>query len=184
MSNLSIPSTEKSNSYLVRELRSDHAGETGAVYIYKGIAAVAKITNDSELLNLARSHGVTELEHLELIESVLARNLQSRLLVLWRIAGWLIGAIPTLFGRGAVYATIAAVETFVEQHYQAQIDYLRINGSSDGLLELLMRCQADEIAHQKEAKSQISEALPRALRAWSAIVQWGSSTAVVVARSF
>ena len=83
-----------------------------------------------------------------------------------------------------MYATIAAVETFVEQHYQAQIDYLRINGSSDGLLELLMRCQADEIAHKKEAKSLISEALPPVLRAWCAIVQWGSSTAVVVARSF
>ena len=184
MSNLSTIGIEENNSYLVRELRSDHAGETGAVYIYKGIAAVAKITNDSELLNLARSHGATESEHLELIESVLAKNLQSRLLVLWRIAGWLIGAIPTLFGRGAVYATIAAVETFVEQHYQAQIDYLRTNGSSDGLLELLMRCQADEIAHQKEAKSKISEALPPVLRAWCAIVQWGSSTAVVVARSF
>jgi len=52
------------------------------------------------------------------------------------------------------------------------------------LLELLLRCQADEIAHQKEAKSKISEALPPVLRAWCAIVQWGSSTAVVVARSF
>ncbi|MEN9996613.1 MAG: Ubiquinone biosynthesis protein [Pseudomonadota bacterium] len=27
--------------HLQRELRSDHAGETGAVYIYKGIVAVA-----------------------------------------------------------------------------------------------------------------------------------------------
>ena len=80
MSNLSTLSTEESNSYLVRELRSDHAGETGAVYIYKGIAAVAKITNDSELLNLARSHGATESEHLELIESVLARNLSCPIL--------------------------------------------------------------------------------------------------------
>jgi len=184
MSNLTALVTEENDSYLVRELRSDHAGETGAVYIYKGISAIAKITNDLELLNLAKSHGATELEHLELIESVLARNLQSRLLVLWRIAGWLIGAIPAFFGRGAVYATIAAVETFVEQHYQAQIDYLRINGSSDGLLELLVRCQADEIAHQKEAKSKISEVLPTTLRAWCAIVQWGSSTAVVVARRF
>lgn len=43
MSNLSIPSTEENNSYLVRELRSNHAGETGAVYIYKGIAAIAKL---------------------------------------------------------------------------------------------------------------------------------------------
>lgn len=59
MSNIGILSTKENNSYLVRELRSDHAGEMGAVYIYKGIAAIAKITNDSELLNLARTHGAT-----------------------------------------------------------------------------------------------------------------------------
>ena len=35
---------------MVRELRSDHAGETGAVYIYKGISAVAQWRQDAELL--------------------------------------------------------------------------------------------------------------------------------------
>jgi ubiquinone biosynthesis monooxygenase Coq7 len=74
------------NNYLERELRSDHAGETGAVFIYKGIAKVAKIINDSELSHLANEHGATESEHLALIESVLPVNLRSRLLVLWCIA--------------------------------------------------------------------------------------------------
>ena len=70
------------NNYLERELRSDHAGETGAVFIYKGIAAIAKLTNDVELITLAKVHGATESEHLMLIETVLAINLQSRLLLL------------------------------------------------------------------------------------------------------
>jgi ubiquinone biosynthesis monooxygenase Coq7 len=52
------------NNYLERELRYDHAGETGAVFIYKGIAKVAKIINDSELSHLANEHGATESEHL------------------------------------------------------------------------------------------------------------------------
>ena len=128
--------------YLKQELRSDHAGETGAVYIYKGIKTIARLVNDRELVSFAENHGATESEHLELMETVLAKNLQSRLLLLWRIAGWLIGAIPALFGRRAVYATIAAVETFVEQHYQAQIDHLLLNRSHQGLLQLLQRCQA------------------------------------------
>jgi len=170
------------NNYLERELRSDHAGETGAVFIYKGIAAIAKLTNDVELITLAKVHGATESEHLMLIETVLAINLQSRLLLLWRIAGWLIGAIPTMFGLSAVYATITVVETFVEKHYQSQIDYLHKNCSDDRLLELLKRCQADEMAHQNEARSKISPTLPLALRAWCSVVQWGSSTAVTVAR--
>jgi demethoxyubiquinone hydroxylase (CLK1/Coq7/Cat5 family) len=36
---------------------------------------------------------------------------------LWRVAGWLTGALPALFGRAAVLRTIDAVETFVEGHY-------------------------------------------------------------------
>ena len=39
--------------HLQRELRSDHAGETGAVYIYKGIVAVATWRKDEELLSFA-----------------------------------------------------------------------------------------------------------------------------------
>lgn len=131
--------------YLERELRSDHAGETGAVYIYKGITAVARLLKDRELISFAKHHGDTEAEHLQLIEAVLEPKYRSHLLVPWRLAGWLTGAIPALFGRKTVYATIEAVETFVEQHYQQQIDYLQINGGHDDLLKLLVRCQADEI---------------------------------------
>jgi ubiquinone biosynthesis monooxygenase Coq7 len=170
------------DNYLERELRSDHAGETGAVFIYRGIAAVAKISNDSELRSLAKHHGATEEAHLQLIESVLANNLRSRLLALWRIAGWLIGAVPAMFGRRAVYATVMAVETFVEQHYQSQINYLMETGTSPDLLALLRRCQADEIAHKNEAKAMVLAALPLALRIWCAVVRWGSSSAVMVAR--
>ena len=132
-----------------RELRSDHAGETGAIYIYKGVIAVAKLRKDQELISFAQDHGATEAEHLQLIESVLEAKHRSRLLRSWRIAGWLTGAIPVLFGRKAVYATIASVETFVEQHYQQQIDCLQKNGGYDEFLKLLMRCQADEINHKK-----------------------------------
>lgn len=170
--------------YLERELRSNHAGETGAVFIYKGIAAIAKIRKDMELLTLAKEHGATEAEHLTLIESVLANKLQSRLIVLWRIAGWLIGALPALAGRNAVYATIAAVETFVEKHYQSQIDYLQEDVANNGLLKLLMRCQADEIAHQNEARVMIASPMSLTLRIWCSVVQFGSSSAVTVARRF
>jgi ubiquinone biosynthesis monooxygenase Coq7 len=176
---LSQPAYE---AYLERELRSDHAGETGAVYIYKGIIAVAKLRKDQELISFANHHGATEAEHLQLIEMVLEKKYHSHLLVPWRLAGWLTGALPALFGRRAVYATIAAVETFVEQHYQQQIDYLQRDGGYDELLKLLMRCQADEIDHKNEARSKVSPSVSLALRAWCAMVGSGSVAAVVLAR--
>jgi len=183
MQDLMVTDQTSFSPYLEQELRSDHAGETGAVYIYKGIIAIARLSNDLELIGFAKNHGATESEHLKLMESVLTKDLQSRLLVLWRIAGWLIGAIPALFGRKAVYATIAAVETFVEQHYQDQIDYLLLNRSHKGLLQLLQRCQADEIDHKQEAAiAQGNAKSGFVLRAWCSLMGIGSRGAVAVCR--
>ncbi len=169
-------------AFLERELRSDHAGETGAVQIYRGIAAVARWRGDADLLAFAVRHGATESEHLQLVEHWLPAARRSRLLGPWRLAGWLTGALPALAGRRAVYATIAAVETFVDLHYQQQIDYLQRNGGPEGLLTLLLRCQADECDHRDEAASLAGARVPWALRLWCALVAAGSSAAVVVAR--
>ena len=172
----------KYSVYIERELRSDHAGETGAVYIYKGIIAIASLFNDQELISFARHHGATEADHLQLIESVLEPKYRSRLLGSWRLAGWLTGALPALFGKKAVYATINAVEAFVEQHYQQQINYLQKNGGNDKLLNLLMRCQADEISHKNEAKSNVLTPMSLILRFWCFLVGSGSEAAVLLAR--
>ncbi len=173
---------EELSPYLIRELRSDHAGETGAVYIYRGITAIARLYRDQELLDFAKHHGDTEAQHLALIEGWLEPSARSRLLGPWRLAGWLTGALPALFGRRSVYATIAAVETFVDQHYQQQIDYLQQFTGPAELLELLERCQADEQDHRDEAANQLTRPLSWILRLWCAIVGSGSAAAVVLAR--
>ncbi len=167
---------------MVRELRSDHAGETGAVFIYQGITTVARWRQDTELLAFARQHGETETEHLRLIEDWLPAESRSRLLLPWRMAGWLTGTLPALFGRRAVYGTIAAVETFVDVHYQQQIDHLRQHGGPEGLLPLLQRCQADEQHHRDEAAALAGPHTPWFLRLWCAVVGSGSAAAVVLAR--
>ena len=103
---------------LVADLRTDHAGETGAVMIYRGILA---FTRDPGMRHFAQGHLVTEMGHLAQIEPLLAVGQRSLLLPVWRIAGWMSGALPALFGPRAVYATIEAVETFVDHHYAEQI---------------------------------------------------------------
>ena len=170
--------------YLERELRSDHAGETGAVFIYRGMAAMAARRGDAELLAFAQGHGATEAEHLRLIEAWLPPARRSRLLGPWRLAGWLTGALPALLGPRAAYATIAAVETFVDRHYQQQIDHLQLYGGPEGLLALLLRCQADECDHRDEAAALAGSSLPWLLRLWCALVGTGSAAAVVLARRF
>lgn len=78
---------------LVADLRSDQAGETGAVWIYRGVLAVSR---DPALRAFAQRHLATERRHLGLIEACLPAADHSRLLPLWRLAGWLTGALPAL----------------------------------------------------------------------------------------
>jgi len=170
------------STHLERELRSDHAGETGAVWIYRGITTVASWRKDEALLAFSRRHRATEEEHLRLVEAWLPPARRSFLLGPWRIAGWLTGALPALFGSKAVYGTIAAVETFVDTHYQQQIEHLQRHGGPEGLLPMLLRCQADERHHREEAEALAGTPQHSLLGAWCAVVGAGSAAAVVVAR--
>ena len=171
--------------HLLRELRSDHAGETGAVFIYRGILAVSR---DPAVRAFAQEHLATEQQHLRDIAVWLPRHQHSRLLPGWRVAGWLTGALPAMTSPRAVHATIAAVETFVDHHYQAQIAHLQALPQAQrppGLLSLLQACQADERHHRDEAAALAAAAgtAPNwLLRAWCVLVGAGSAAAVGLAR--
>lgn len=178
---------------LRRELRTDHAGEAGAVMIYRGVLTLAR---GAALREFAQHHLATESRHLSLIEGVVPPKGRSRLLPLWRVAGWLTGAIPALFGPRAVYATIEAVETFVDAHYAAQLALI------DGLLPaadapmrarlaelraMLADCRQDELVHRDDARARRGARPVRGLSAglvalWCGVVGAGSAGAVRVSR--
>jgi ubiquinone biosynthesis monooxygenase Coq7 len=162
------------------DLRTDHAGEVGAVCIYQGVLQFAR---DPVLRAFAEHHLVTEQKHFRLIAGWLPKSEYSRLLPLWRLAGFLTGALPALFGSKAVYATIAAVETFVNQHYEDQIRALESKPELSDLRQTLLDCQADEVAHRDEAAAALGSARPNlVLRAWCAMVGTGSKAAVSLIR--
>ena len=164
---------------LIGEMRSDHAGETGAVWIYHGVLAFSR---DAGVREFARRHRDTERSHLERIAEVLPWPRRSRLLVPWRAAGFLTGALPALFGPRAVYATIASVETFVNHHYQQQIDRLAGRPEHAGLRAMLIECQADDCEHRDESAERRGTPPGRLLALWCGVVGSGSAAAVHVAR--
>ncbi len=164
---------------LMADLRSDHAGETGAVAIYLGILAVSR---DPRIRQFATAHLATEREHLARLSALLPSGQRSALLPLWRLAGWLTGLLPALCGPRAVYATIDAVETFVDRHYEEQIRKLPAHGPGGALRALLISCQADEVEHRDEARAAGAPAAGRLTRAWQWLVGSGSALAVAAAR--
>lgn len=165
--------------WLVSDLRSDHAGEMGAVMIYRGILAVSR---QPEVIRFAQHHLATEQLHLEQISALIGRRQRTRLLPLWRIMGWLTGALPALFGAASVFATIDAVETFVDRHYQEQISRLDPEGRFATIRKVLVSCQADEVAHRDEARQLAPRRRGALLGLWGIIVAGGSAAAVWAAR--
>ena len=62
---------ESKPQWLIADLRSDHAGETGAIWIYQGILLTA---SEDAVKEFAKNHLTTELSHLEKIESFLDKK--------------------------------------------------------------------------------------------------------------
>jgi len=166
-------------AWLLGELRSDQAGETGAVAIYRGILWASK---DASIRRFAEHHLLTEQDHLQKIDSVIPAKSRSRLLPLWRAAGFVTGALPSLLGPRAIYATIAAVETFVDEHYLQQIERLDRENLFPELRDLLANCREDEIEHKQEAELALGSANHFGLRVWCKIVDFGSRAAVAIER--
>ena len=161
---------------IIPDLRTDHAGETGAVFIYKGILLVSK---DKEIIEFAENHLLTETKHLELIEKILPDNEKSKLLFLWKFLGLLTGLIPALIGKKFIYATIYFVESFVEKHYDEQILKLRKKKNSLKLIQLLETLKNDEISHKEDSLKRFDK-LSFLLKIWGNIVEMGSRTAVLI----
>ena len=105
------------------------------------------------------------------------------------------GFLPTFVGGPtAFYHTTVAVESFVEEHYNAQLDRLARDGhgaTHAAVAELLRRCCEDEVKHKEEAAERAAahgdgddDGGPPSLavRAWARVVDFGSRAAVVVCK--
>jgi ubiquinone biosynthesis monooxygenase Coq7 len=161
-------------------LRSDHAGEAGAVMIYRGILAISR---NAEVRAFAQQHLATEQSHLQLMQELVPPVRRSRLLALWRAAGWLTGALPAVFGSLAVFRTIEAVETFVDRHYAEQTEALEDLRDYRELYALLEQCRLDEVAHREDARRRLGPPGPIG-RWWCLMVGQGSRVGVALASRF
>jgi len=146
------PGRDSGRARLAQILRVDHAGELGAVHIYRGQQAVfggstAHIAITSELCEM-EGH---EAEHLKAFDAILNdRAVRPSLLApFWRAAGLALGVGTALLGEKAAHACTEAVESVIEDHYAGQIAELR--HSEPALAANLIKFRDDELAHRDHA---------------------------------
>lgn len=179
--------------WLDREMSSNIAGETGACAIYEGALAAMALRRrvgvplPAATANFVHDHLRAERRHLQLMESVVAPTRRTILLPVWRVAGFVLGFVPTVtFGSEGLFLTVYAVESFVEEHYNTQIGPLKEQGASPELVKLLQQCCADEVHHKEDAlvrmRSHDEPHIHMLERAWVRIVVGGSALAAEIAR--
>lgn len=163
---------------LAEILRVDHAGELGAVHIYRGQRAVFGASKGHEAIEGQLGHMEDqEAVHLKAFDRLLnARRVRPTVMTpLWRIAGFALGASTALMGEKAAHACTEAVETVIEDHYAGQITELEPRES--GLAKELSAFRDDELAHREEAIAEGSRAAP-AHAALTAVIRAGCRAAI------
>ncbi|HEY2048120.1 MAG TPA: demethoxyubiquinone hydroxylase family protein [Caulobacteraceae bacterium] len=165
---------------LAQMLRVDHAGELGAVHIYRGQRAVLGEAPGHE----AMSSTLAEMEdhearHLARFDDLLVcRGVRPTLLApLWRAAGFALGAGTALLGEKAAHACTEAVESVIEAHYASQV--AEIGDQEPGLAGELSEFRDDELDHMHQAIEGGSHDAPGA-RLLTAVIRAGCRAAIKI----
>ena len=96
-SNINVPDT------MLNWMRSNHAGETGAVWIYMGAKCIFW---NKKIQDMTKEHYETEKNHLIVMGHILPKSSHSKLLILWRILGFGLGFFSALLGYRFFCVTI------------------------------------------------------------------------------
>jgi len=161
-------------------LRVDHAGELGAVSIYRGQRAVLGTAPGHERIagQLAEMEG-HEAEHLARFDRLLTQHKvrPTALAPIWRLAGFALGAGTALMGDKAAHACTEAVETVIEEHYADQV--AEISEREPELAAELEQFRQEELSHRDLARDEGAREAP-GYALLSAIIRTGCRAAIKI----
>ncbi len=150
---------------IARILKVNHAGEFGAIRIYRAQIWVARRTCPDVVAFLEETleH---EIRHCALFRAAMpTRNAKPcRIMQLWGNGGFILGFTTALLGRNGIWVCTAAVESAVHRHLEDQIHFVR--GRDPEVCGLILSIKDEELSHLSHAEGQISSdaAWSRALR--------------------
>jgi 3-demethoxyubiquinol 3-hydroxylase len=142
---------------VARIVRVNHAGEHGAIRIYRAQIAVARwffpdvVSDLDEMLQ-------HEIRHRSIFYRAMpARNSRPcRVMSLWAMGGSVLGLTTALMGRQSIWTCTAAVEAAVHRHLDDQLNFLARRDRE--LYDAISDIREEEVAHLTHAESQLRSA--------------------------
>ena len=151
---------------VARIVRVNHAGEYGAIRIYRAQIAVARrlYPDIADDLGKMLDH---EIQHCAIFSAAMPvrRSRPCRMISLWSTGGALLGFLTALTGRQGIWTCTAAVEAAVHRHLDDQIGFL-LNRDPD-LHDAIQDIRVEELSHLNHAEARLAAPAlyHRALRA-------------------
>ena len=138
-----------------RILKVNHAGEYGAIRIYRAQAWVARKLYP-DVVGFLQETLQHEVQHCSLFLNVMRQRhaRPCRVMSLWGNGGLALGFLMALLGRQGIWICTAAVEAAVHRHLDDQLFYLRNRDAE--LYSLIHSIQQEELAHLKYAQERIA----------------------------
>ncbi|HEX7026574.1 MAG TPA: demethoxyubiquinone hydroxylase family protein [Gammaproteobacteria bacterium] len=132
-----------------RIVKVNHAGEFGAINIYRAQILVAGLISP-RIVPILKDFLAHEKKHLEIFRAVLAKRGVRRCRSYWLcgVGGYALGFITALLGKSGIMACTAAVETVVTGHLIKQMEALRRDGDIEAL-RAVEAIVAEEAEHRE-----------------------------------
>jgi ubiquinone biosynthesis monooxygenase Coq7 len=139
---------------IARILKVNHAGEYGAIRIYRAQIWVARRLYPDVVPFLEETLG-HEIEHCALFRGAMPARAAKpcRVMSLWGNGGLVLGFLTALMGRQGIWICTEAVEATVHRHLDDQMFFLR--GRDPQLVELIASIQHEEEHHLNYAAARI-----------------------------
>lgn len=139
---------------VARILKVNHAGEYGAIRIYRAQIWIARRQCPDVVAFLEETLG-HEIDHCSLFLGAMPerRARPCRIMALWGHGGLILGLLTALLGRQGIWICTAAVEATVHRHLEDQLLFLR-NRDPD-LYSLIQAIQGQELMHLSHAEERI-----------------------------
>ncbi|MBB4290105.1 ubiquinone biosynthesis monooxygenase Coq7 [Rhizobium leguminosarum] len=134
-----------------RILKVNHAGEFGAIRIYRAQIWMARRLFPDIVPALCDMRN-DEIEHCRLFRDAMpSRHAKPcRVMAFWSLGGYLLGFLTALGGRNMVWICTEAVESTVHRHLEDQLASLDTRDPQ--LHGLIASIQEEELAHLSEAE--------------------------------